>query len=150
MKYLKLFETFNEKDFDITELEDILMYITDYGFEFDDVSTGTAISIGDDYVDNTSHFSLNSTELEKRRYNNFSIRLKCKSEIVIDEQFFDELKLVVEQIESRYELSLDCIYTSYLKHVYYKNVDILKEKLLKDSQEVNVKFNKVDLMFKIL
>lgn len=155
MKYIKLFEKFQEKDFNIEYLEDILIPILDYGFEFDDVSVGWFSSnryfsaIRAKVNNLPSHFSLSREEMNKRRYNNFSIRLKSTDYFYYSEDFFEELQFIIDHVESKYDLKLNCIYTSSLsKHVYYKNVNIFKD-IIRESGDVSVKYNKMDLMFEI-
>lgn len=159
MKYLKLFENFDIDSFDIEELEDILISISDYGFKFEDVSTGSAIKINRDYVDNASYFSIN-----EESYKHFSIKFKSQGYSFLNDDFFQELSFIIEHIESRYNIKLHCIFTSMaiswvnrsrsptgLKHVYYKNVDVFRNKLrsIFADGEIRVKYNKLELMFEI-
>lgn len=152
MKYLKLFENFEDIDnFDIEELEDILISMSDYGFSFDDVYIGSAIKMNRDYVDNSSYFSINSDS-----YKHFSIKFKSQDYCFLNENFFEDLKYIVEHVESRYNVELHCIFTSGLKHVYYKNLDVFKSKLretfprsMEHNADIRVKYNRLELMFEI-
>lgn len=146
MKYLKLFENFDIDSFDIEELEDILISISDYGFKFEDAYTGSAIKINRDYVDNASYFSIN-----KESYKHFSIKFKSQGYSFLNDDFFQELSFIIEHIESRYNVKLHCIFTSGLKHVYYKNVDVFRNKLrqILPDGEIRVKYNRLELMFEI-
>lgn len=147
MKYIKLFEGFEDNvDFNIEELEDILISMSDYGFNFEDAYTGTAIKIDRDYIDNSSYFSVN-----KDSYNHFSIQFKSEDYSYLNDNFFEDLKYIVEHVESRYNVKLHCIFTSALKHVYYKNLNIFKNKLREvfKSGDIRVKYNRLDLMFEI-
>ena len=147
MKYIKLFENFEDNiEFDIQELEDILISMSDYGFIFEDVSTGSAIKMNRDYVDNSSYFSVN-----KDSYKHFSIRFKSQDYCFLNDDFFEDIKYIIEHVESRYNVELHCIFTSGLKHVYYKNLDVFKSKLREifPSGDIRVKYNRLELMFEI-
>lgn len=158
MEYIKLFENFEDDDFDTLELEYIILPIIDYGFNFNDVDVSSGVRINKDYIDLSvdNYFSHNNDI-----YKNLSIKFKSHGYTTLTDVFFEELKSIIEHIESRYNFQLNCIYTSGivfddnhtkgLKHVYYKNTDIFKNKLREyfPDGKIKVKYHIFELMFEI-
>lgn len=133
MKYLKLFENFNEED--KGDIDEITLDLNNYGLYFKNVYTGRSIKV----ANKTDNFDGGDI------YESTVVRFEVRDNLTLNDDFFKELYYVTEFIQNRFELKLVNIFTfeQGKGSEYYDSIENFK----KDHLE---KFRLFDLMFEVL
>ena len=128
MKYIKLFESFEEEDIDIDDIKDIFLTISDYGLGVDEAFIAHLASMGGkDMIDDHNQLDMTNTK------RGIIIKLLTKrlahenSKFEFSEEFFEELEFSIEHFESKYGCKLSNIYLSKTKSFWVSDLDNLKK-----------------------
>jgi hypothetical protein len=130
MRYVKSWKIFENDDYNKEDIQDIFIDMDFHNLKIKEISTSKAIELPSDFVDNSRDLVLTFDNM----YNSLSIKLQITDELVYNEDFFKDLKITIERLESVFNLKLKCIYISgYAYKIFnwwFKGLDVFKKTIL--------------------
>lgn len=152
MKWIKLFESFFDNDYDINYIEDVCMALSDYNLELNDVKEGSAIQFPKDktIVTDSDDFDMSLT------YESLVLSIKpIEGGFLINkESFYEDLDDIIYHMESKFNLKLECIFFNTGSCFYYKSLEYFKQDRIQSGLFGNLRekiiFIRFDIMFKKL
>jgi hypothetical protein len=162
MKWIKLFDSFFDNEYDINYVEDVCMTLSDYNLELNDVKEGSAKEMpkNKDILTNINDFDnsiiYESLVLDIKSINNFQIGGIEANFLTNKELFYDDLDDIIHHLESKFNLKLECIFFNEgfpWGFVYYRFLKDFKSSCLLRypiSRGKNIPFIRFEIMFKKL
>jgi hypothetical protein len=152
MKWIKLFESFFDNDYDVNYIEDVCMSLNDYNLKLNDVKEGTAIQFPKDktIVTDSDDFDMSLT------YESLVLSIKpIEGGFLINkESFYEDLDDIIYHMESKFNLKLECIFFNTGSCFYYKSLEYFKQDRIQSGLFGNlrekIRFISLDIMFKKL
>ena len=152
MKWIKLFESFFDNDYDINYIEDVCLSLSDYNLELNDVKEGSAIQFPKDktIVTDSDDFDMSLT------YESLVLSIKpIEGGFLINkESFYEDLDDIIYHMESKFNLKLECIFFNTGSCFYYKSLEYFKQDRIQSGLFGNLRekiiFIRFDIMFKKL